>query len=44
MQAEITYTQFTEELNEAIGGTILYNEALGTTSNVYNYDRVAGRE
>ena len=36
--------EFTEELNEAIGGTILYNEALGTTSNVYNYDRVAGRE
>ena len=36
--------EFTEELNEAIGGTSLYNEALGTTSNVYNYDRVQGRE
>src|SRR3984885_2521642 len=36
--------EFTEELNEAIGGTTLYNEALGTTSNVYNYDRVQGRE
>jgi hypothetical protein len=36
--------EFTEELNEAIGGTSLYNEALGTTSNVYNYDRVEGRE
>jgi hypothetical protein len=36
--------QFSEELNEAIGGTTLYNEALGTTSNVYNYDRVQGRE
>ena len=24
--------------------TSLYNEALGTTSNVYNYDRVEGRE
>jgi hypothetical protein len=36
--------EFTEELNEAIGATILYNEALGTTSNVYNYDRVKGRE
>jgi hypothetical protein len=35
---------FTEELNEAIGATSLYNEALGTTSNVYNYDRVKGRE
>ena len=36
--------QFTEELNEAIGATSLYNQALGTTSNVYNYDRVQGRE
>jgi hypothetical protein len=36
--------EFSEELNEAIGGTSLYNEALGTTSNVYNYDRVKGRE
>jgi hypothetical protein len=36
--------EFTEELNEAIGGTSLYNEALGTTSNVYTYDRVEGRE
>jgi hypothetical protein len=35
--------EFGEELNEAIGGTTLYNEALGTTSNVYNYDRVKGR-
>ena len=36
--------EFSEELNEAIGGTTLYNEALGTTSNVYNYDRIKGRE
>jgi hypothetical protein len=36
--------EFSEELNEAIGATSLYNEALGTTSNVYNYDRVKGRE
>jgi hypothetical protein len=35
--------EFGEELNETIGGTTLYNEALGTTSNVYNYDRVKGR-
>jgi len=35
---------FSEELKEAIGATSLYNEALGTTSNVYNYDRVKGRE
>src|SRR5271170_3174842 len=36
--------EFTEELNEAIGATSLYNQALGTTSNVYHYDRVKGRE
>jgi hypothetical protein len=36
--------EFTEELIEACGGTILYNEALGTTSNVYHYDRVKGRD
>jgi hypothetical protein len=36
--------EFTEELNGAIGATSLYNQALGTTSNVYNYDRVQGRE
>src|ERR1700722_12188717 len=36
--------QFTEELNEAIGATTLYNESLGTTSNVYHYDRVVGRD
>lgn len=36
--------EFSGELNEAIGATSLYNEALGTTSNVYNYDRVKGRE
>jgi hypothetical protein len=35
---------FSEELKEAIGGMVLYNEALGTTSDVYNYDRVKGRE
>lgn len=34
---------FSEELNEATGATSLYNEALGTTSDVYNYDRVKGR-
>jgi hypothetical protein len=35
--------EFTEELKEATGATILYNESLGTVSNVYNYDRVKGR-
>jgi hypothetical protein len=36
--------EFTEELKEAIGAPSLYNQALGTTSDVYNYDRVKGRE
>jgi hypothetical protein len=36
--------EFTEELKEAIGATSLYNEALGTTSDVYHYDRVKGRK
>ena len=34
---------FTEELKEAAGATVLYNEAMGTTSDVYRYDRVKGR-
>jgi hypothetical protein len=34
---------FTNELNEATGATILYNESLGTTSDTYMYDRVKGR-
>jgi hypothetical protein len=36
--------EFIQELNEAIGATSLYNQALGTTSDVYNYDRVKGRK
>jgi hypothetical protein len=36
--------EFTEELKEAIGGLSLYNESLGTTSDLYIYDRVKGRE
>jgi hypothetical protein len=35
--------EFSEELKEATGATNLYNEALGTTSDVYQYDRVKGR-
>ena len=35
--------QFSEELKEAAGVTNLYNEALGTTSDRYMYDRVKGR-
>ena len=36
--------KFEEEFNEAAGVLTLYNEALGTTSDKYLYDRVAGRE
>jgi hypothetical protein len=35
---------FTEELNQVTGSLGLYNEALGTTSDVYDYDRLRGRE
>jgi hypothetical protein len=35
---------FNEELKEAAGALSLYNEALGTTSDRYVYDRVQGRE
>ena len=36
--------QFTEELTQVTGGVSLYNEALGTTSDLYLYDRLKGRE
>lgn len=36
--------QFTEELNQVTGAMGLYNEALGTTSDLYEYDRLRGRE
>lgn len=35
---------FEEELNQVTGALGLYNEALGTTSDVYQYDRLRGRE
>jgi hypothetical protein len=35
---------FTEELKELTGEDCLYNEALGTTSDLYRYDRLQGRE
>ncbi len=35
---------FAEELREAIGSTSLYNEALGSVSDRYIYDRVVGRD
>ena len=35
--------EFSQELDAATGERELYNEALGTTSDVYLYDRVAGR-
>lgn len=36
--------EFSQELKEAAGSISLYNESLGTTSDVYQYDRVKGRE
>jgi hypothetical protein len=36
--------KFNDELKEAAGALVLYNEALGTTSDRYMYDRVLGRE
>ena len=36
--------RFDQELREATGAMSLYNESMGTTSDVYNYDRVKGRE
>ncbi len=35
---------FTEELKLLIGDTSLYNQSLGTTSDLYQYDRLKGRE
>ena len=35
---------FSEELNLLLGDVTLYNESLGTTSDVYLYDRLKGRE
>ena len=35
---------FSEELAQLTGGTSLYNESLGTTSDLYLYDRLRGRE
>ena len=36
--------RFAEELNPVTGALGLYNEALGTTSDLYQYDRLRGRE
>lgn len=35
---------FSEELKRLTGAISLYNESLGTTSDVYQYDRLKGRE
>jgi len=35
---------FSEELSQLTGTISLYNEGLGTTSDVYEYDRLKGRE
>jgi hypothetical protein len=39
-----TLHQFVEELKEVTGSVTLYNEALGTVSDAYLYDRVRGRD
>ncbi|MGC2637291.1 MAG: hypothetical protein WA294_08920 [Acidobacteriaceae bacterium] len=39
-----TLHQFAEELKEVAGSVTLYNEALGTVSDAYLYDRVKGRD
>jgi len=36
--------QFTEELKQALQLPSLYNESLGTVSEVYNYDRIEDRD
>jgi len=36
--------KFSEELKEAAGALVLYNESLGTVSDKYLYDRLKGRE
>jgi hypothetical protein len=35
---------FSEELKQVSGAISLYNESLGTTSDLYEYDRLRGRE
>jgi hypothetical protein len=35
---------FSEELKQLTGAISLYNESLGTTSDLYRYDRLMGRE
>jgi hypothetical protein len=35
---------FSEELKQVTGAINLYNESLGTTSDLYVYDRLQGRE
>ena len=39
-----TIHTFSEELTQLTGGISLYNQSLGTTSDVYQYDRLRGRE
>jgi len=42
-EALVALHKFTEALTQAVGGETFYNQALGTTSDVYMYDRVKGR-
>lgn len=36
--------EFGQQLSLALGQTILFNQSLGSTSDLYQYDRVKGRE
>lgn len=36
--------QFSDELREVVGEPVLFNEALGTVSDEYMYDRLQGRD
>ncbi len=35
--------RFDDQLKEALGSMVLYNQALGTTSDRYDYDRIKGK-
>lgn len=36
--------RFADELHQILGDKLLFNRALGSTSDLYHYDRVQGRE
>ncbi len=36
--------RFNDEFHQLLGGKLLFNQALGSTSDLYHYDRIKGRE